>query len=256
MSDAAPLVGKVAWISGGGSGIGEAAARALAPLGATVVLTGRRRDALDRVASGIAEAGGEAIAMAGDVTSAESVEEIAARIGDELGRIDILVNNAGRNIDARHWDALTPSGIDAVVDLNLTAMMYCVTAVLPAMRRQAGGLVINTASIYGRLLSRLPGPAYLASKHAVVAMTHSINMEECVNGIRATAFCPGEVATPLLDTRPVPVSAEMRARMIQPEDCGRAIAFLATLPPHLCVNEFVLTPTWNREYVTALSHPF
>jgi NADP-dependent 3-hydroxy acid dehydrogenase YdfG len=219
------------------------------------VLTGRRADALERVRAELRQGGGEVVAMPGDVTSAKSVGEIAGRILGHFGRVDILVNNAGCNINDRHWNALSADGIDAVVDLNLKAMMYCVAAVLPSMRRAHGGTIINTASIYGRFVSRLPGPTYLASKHAVVAMTHSINMEECVNDIRATAFCPGEVSTPLLDTRPVPVPREERERMIQPTDCGDVIAFIATLPPHLCVHELVLTPTWNREYVSGLQRP-
>ncbi len=83
-------------------------------------------------------------------------------------------------------------------------------------------------------------------------MSHTINMEECVNGIRSTALCPGEVATPILDKRPVPVSAEDRAKMVQPEDCGDLIRTIACLPPHVCINEVWITPTWNRGYVAAL----
>ncbi|HYL19787.1 MAG TPA: oxidoreductase, partial [Burkholderiales bacterium] len=86
----------------------------------------------------------------------------------------------------------------------------------------------------------------------VVAMSHSINCEECVNGIRSTVVCPGEVATPILDQRPVPVSAEDRARMLQPEDVADLILYVATLPAHVCLNEVWITPTWNRGYVGAL----
>ena len=81
------------------------------------------------------------------------------------------------------------------------------------------------------------------------ALTHSLNMEECGHGIRATAFCPGEVATPLLDKRPVPVTAEDKARMLQMEDCGAAIAYVANSPPHVCFNEIVISPTWNRIFL-------
>jgi NADP-dependent 3-hydroxy acid dehydrogenase YdfG len=77
-------------------------------------------------------------------------------------------------------------------------------------------------------------------------------MEECVNGIRSCVVCPGEVATPILDKRPVPVSKEERARMVQSEDCGDLIRYIACLPPHVCINEVLISPTWNRGYVAAL----
>lgn len=83
-------------------------------------------------------------------------------------------------------------------------------------------------------------------------MSHSINMEEAKNGIRSTAICPGEVATPILDKRPIPVSAEDRARMVQPQDVGDLIRYIACLPPHICINEVLITPTWNRSYIAAL----
>ncbi len=95
----------------------------------------------------------------------------------------------------------------------------------------------------------MSGPAYTAAKHAVVAMSHSINMEECVNGIRSTVLCPAEVATPILDKRPVPVTPEDRARMLQPDDMAALILFVATRPRHVCLNEVVISPTWNRGYV-------
>jgi NADP-dependent 3-hydroxy acid dehydrogenase YdfG len=104
----------------------------------------------------------------------------------------------------------------------------------------------------GRSVGPLSGAAYTAAKHGVVGMSHSINCEECVNGIRSTVICPGEVATPILDRRPVPVSAEDRARMLQSEDVGDLVLYIATLPAHVCLNEVWITPTWNRGYVAAL----
>jgi len=83
----------------------------------------------------------------------------------------------------------------------------------------------------------------------VVSMTETINMEECVNGIRACVICPGEVATPILDRRPVPPSPEERARMLQPEDLGNAIRWVAEQPRHVCVNQIIISPTWNRLYI-------
>ncbi|MEL7154944.1 MAG: SDR family NAD(P)-dependent oxidoreductase, partial [Pseudomonadota bacterium] len=108
----------------------------------------------------------------------------------------------------------------------------------------------NVSSWAGVRVSFLTGPAYNAAKHGLTAMTESLNMEECVNGIRATALCPGEVSTPIMDKRPIPMSAEDRARMVQPEDMGETILYLARLPAHVCVNELVISPTWNRGYVS------
>jgi NAD(P)-dependent dehydrogenase (short-subunit alcohol dehydrogenase family) len=246
------LQGKIAWITGAGSGIGEAAALALAAEGAQIVLTGRRADRLADVAGRIREAGGTAHVQPGDLGGASAVRRIADWIGSECGQLDILVNNAGLNIRARAWHELEPEGLDAVVRANLSAAFYCAVAALRLMRPRRDGVLIHTASLAGRFVSPLSGPAYTAAKHAVVAMSHSINMEECVNGIRSTAVCPGEVATPILDQRPVPVPAEERARMVQPQDCADLIRYIACLPPHVCINEVLITPTWNRGYVAGL----
>jgi len=243
------LLGKIAWVTGAGSGIGEAAAVALAEEGAQVMLTGRTRAKLDAVAERI---GAQATVYPGDLTVAAEVQTIADRIVARLGRIDILVNNAGLNIPDRSWTRLTPAGIDAVIAGNLSSAFYCVTAVLPVMRAQGGGVLIHTASVAGRFISSLSGPAYTAAKHGVVAMSHTINMAECVNNIRSCAVLPGEVATPIMDLRPVPVSAEDRARMAQSEDVGDLIRYIACLPERVVINEVMIAPTWNRGYVAAL----
>jgi NADP-dependent 3-hydroxy acid dehydrogenase YdfG len=120
------------------------------------------------------------------------------------------------------------------------------------MRSRKDGLIINISSWAGRYASVLTGPAYNATKRAVIAVTESINMEECTNGIRATSILPGEVATPILEKRPVPPSPEERARMAQPEDFGAAILFVASLPARTCVNELIISPTWNRFYLGGL----
>jgi NADP-dependent 3-hydroxy acid dehydrogenase YdfG len=246
------LKGKVAWITGAGSGIGEAAAVMLADDGATVVLTGRRRAALEAVAQRIQTTGGVAHVQDGDLGKSSVVGRIAAFIKEKLGRLDILVNNAGVNITERQWSKLQPDAIDDMVSANLNAAFYCVTAALPMMRAQGGGMLIHTSSVAGRWPSIMSGAVYSAAKHGVVAMSHTINMEECVNGIRSCVICPGEVATPILDKRPVPVTAEERAKMLQPEDCADLIRYVARAPKHVCLSEIVITPTWNRGYVRAL----
>ena len=246
------LSGKVAWVTGAGSGIGEAAALALARAGATVVLTGRRAEPLEAVARRIASDGGVALAEPADLTDRSAPAAVVRSIAARFGRLDILVNNAGVNIRDRSWHDLTPEGIDAVVEGNLSSAFYCSAAVLPIMRAQKDGVLIHTASWAGRWVSPMPGPAYVAAKHAVVAMSASLNMEELVHGIRSSVICPAEVATPILDRRPEPVSAEDRARMLQPEDLASLILYVATLPPHVCMNEVVISPTWNRGYLAGV----
>ncbi|HTZ38445.1 MAG TPA: SDR family oxidoreductase [Stellaceae bacterium] len=246
------LDGKVAWVTGGGTGIGEAAALMLAGEGAAVVLTGRRREPLDGVAARIAERGGTAHVQPGDLTAPEDVRRIGDWIRERIGRLDILVNNAGININDRHWDKLTPETTKLMVDGNLAAAAACVTVALPLMRARKDGVIIHTASMAGRFIGGFPGPIYTAAKHGVVAMSHTINMQECVNGIRSCVFLPGEVATPILDSRPNPVGPEVRARMVQPADCADLIRYICLLPARLCMNEVMLSPTWNRRYVAEI----
>ena len=248
----AKLAGKIAWITGAGSGIGESAALALAEEGATTVLTSRTRENLERVAARIKQQGGDAHVQPANLMDSRQVQTIGEYIRNTFGRLDILVNNAGLNIRDRHWDKLTPEGIDELVNGNLTQALYCVTVALPFMRAQKDGVLIHTASMAGRFIGGFSGPIYGAAKHGVVAMSHTINMEECVNGIRSTVFLPGEVATPILDKRPNPVSPEERARMVQSEDCGDLIRYIACLPKHVVMNEVMLGPTHNRTYVANL----
>jgi NADP-dependent 3-hydroxy acid dehydrogenase YdfG len=241
---------RVAWITGGGSGIGLAGAQELAREGWTVVISGRRKDVLDEAVAGIVKDGGTVEAMVLDVSSATDAEKVAKEIVAKHGRIDLLVNSAGVNVPKRSWDDITTEGWDKLVDINLSGVMYCMRAVLPAMRAQKDGVIINVASWAGRHVSKMTGPAYTTTKHAVLALTHSFNMDEFKNGLRATCLSPGEVATPILKLRPVPPSAEDMAKMLQPEDLGRTIAFIASMPPHACINEILISPTHNRSFVT------
>jgi len=245
------LKGKVAWITGAGSGIGEAAALALAREGAAVVLSGRRREPLAAVADRITKARGKAMVAPGDLGEQNAATGIVDRIAREFGRLDILVNNAGTNITDRQWGKLTPERVRFMIDANLNGALYCALAALNIMRPQKDGLLIHTASWAGRFVGLVSGATYSAAKHGVVAMSHSINMEEFQNGIRSTVLCPAEVATPILDKRPKPVSAEERARMIQPENMADLIVYIAKQPPTICINEVLISPTWNRGYAHA-----
>ena len=240
---------RVAWVTGGGSGIGEAGAEALAADGWIVVVSGRRKEELDRVVANIAKKGGTAEAIALDVSNKAVVNKAADQILAKHGRIDLLVNSAGINVPKRSWADMELEGWDKLVEINLNGVLYCMRAVLPAMRSQKDGSIINICSWAGRHVSKMPGPAYTTTKHAVLALTHSFNMDECVNGLRACCLSPGEVATPILKLRPVVPSEQEQARMLQSEDLGRTIAFVASMPPRVCINEILISPTWNRGFI-------
>lgn len=242
------LTDKVAWVTGAGTGIGEAGAIALAEAGMHVVLSGRRQEKLEEVA---ARCGGRAAIEQLDVVNKEDVMAVASRILERFGRIDVMVASAGINVKNRNWHNVTPEDWDSVIRVDLDGAFYCSKAVLPAMKEQGGGLIINISSWAGKHVGIVTGPAYTAAKHAMNAMNESLNMEACTYGVRATAICPGEVATPILDNRPIPVSQDDRDKMVQSEDCGEVIRFLAEMPEHVCINELTISPTWNRGYVAA-----
>ena len=240
------LENKVAWVTGAGTGIGEAGAIALAQAGMHVVLSGRRLEKLEEVASQCGDA--VSIEML-DVADRDAVTEVAQRTIQTHGRIDVLVASAGINVKDRNWHNVSLDDWDSVIRIDLDGAFYCCKAVLPTMKSQGEGLIINISSWAGKHVSVVTGPAYTAAKHAMNAMNESLNMEAGLYGVRACAVCPGEVATPILDNRPVPVSEEDRAHMVQPEDCGELIKFLAQMPNHVCINDLTISPTFNRGYV-------
>ncbi|MGD8416914.1 MAG: SDR family oxidoreductase [Pseudomonadales bacterium] len=240
------LQGKTAWITGAGTGIGEAGARALAAAGMHVVLSGRRIEPLNAVAKDLGDAASVEVL---DVSDRNAVAAVAGRILDRHGSVDVLVNSAGINVKSRNWHNVSLDDWERIIRIDLDGAFYCIKTVLPAMIEQGDGLIINVSSWAGRHVSVVTGPGYTAAKHAMNAMNESVNMEHGIHGIRACAICPGEVATPILDNRPVPVTKEDRARMVQSEDCGDVIRFVAELPAHVCINELVISPTWNRGYI-------
>jgi NADP-dependent 3-hydroxy acid dehydrogenase YdfG len=252
MSTDGALAGQVAWVTGGGSGIGLAGAVELAKAGCNVVVSGREAAKLD-AAIALAHARGappgSLEAMPLDVADAAAVARIAAAIEARHGGVDILVNSAGVNVPRRFWKQTDAATFANVVAINLNGATACTLAVVAGMRQRRRGTVINVASFAGWVLGYLTGPAYTASKAGMIALSHSFNIEECINGLRATALCPGEVATPILKNRPVEPSAEEKARMLQEDDLGRTIRFIAEMPSHACINELVITPVWNRLYI-------
>ena len=240
------LKGKLAWVTGGGSGIGQAAAVEIAKAGASVVVSGRRAAALAETRSLIEQAGGRSDAEALDIADRDAVERAATAILSRHGRFDILVNCAGVNIPKRFLKDLAASEWDRVVESNLNGALYCTLAVLPSMRARRDGLVINIGSWFARYQAYIGGAAYNASKQALTGLTHQINLEEGMHGIRACVIHPGETVTPMQRARPKPPSPEDQAKMLKMEDLGRVVRFVAESPAHVCINEIVVTPTWNR----------
>ncbi|MDT0567637.1 SDR family oxidoreductase [Streptomyces sp. DSM 3412] len=237
------LDGKTALITGAGTGIGRATALMLAEEGATVVLAGRRRHLLDEVAAVVADAGGTALARATHVENADDVGELIRWTRDTAGPVDILVNNAGaagRTGDVRR---LGEDEWHAVVDVNLTAVYLLARAVLPDMVERGGGSIITISSLAAVRPTPLGGAPYGAAKAGVRTFMTYLRNTYRDDLVRATCILPGEVDTPVLDSRPEPPSAERRAAMVRPEDVARAVLLCATLPARTVVEELVIAPT-------------
>jgi len=235
------LEGKVALVTGGGSGVGAAIAQHLAQAGAQVVVAGRRAEQLQATCDAITS-GAPARPIVADVAERAQVTALVEQIVSEFGRIDLLINNAGVNTPERRLEQLSDEDWDYLMTVNATGAFNMIQAVLPKMRTQGDGLIINISSISGLRASTLAGAAYSASKHALNALSKVVGQEEEQHGIRSTIIAPGDINTPLLDKRPVPVSAEQRAKILQPDDIAAAVLFVATLPAHVCVPELVIKP--------------
>jgi NAD(P)-dependent dehydrogenase (short-subunit alcohol dehydrogenase family) len=236
------LSGKVALVTGGGSGVGRAATAALAGEGAQVVAIGRRETLLRETCAAIAS-DPPARYLVMDVGNRRQVEAGVTWVTETFGAIHLVVHSAGVNVRKRRMAELSPEDWDRVMQINVTGAFNIFHAVLSQMRQRRDGLIINISSIAGLRASPLGGAAYSASKHALNALGLAVAQEEKENGIRVTNLCPGEINTPLLDERPVQVSAEHRAQILQPEDVAAAVLFVASLPPRVHVPELIIKPT-------------
>jgi NADP-dependent 3-hydroxy acid dehydrogenase YdfG len=154
----------------------------------------------------------------------------------------VLFCNAGINVTDRSLEKLAPADWDRMLATNLTGAFNLVHFTLPAMRAQRSGLVVQICSIAGKRSSVLGGAGYSASKFGQAALGVCLGREERLHGIRSSVIYPGEINTPILDRRPVPVPPERRAAILQPEDVAAAVRFLVELPPRASVPEMVLMP--------------
>jgi NADP-dependent 3-hydroxy acid dehydrogenase YdfG len=236
------LAEKSVLITGGGTGIGEACALAFAQAGCRVAIAGRREDKLQAAAA--KGTGKHPIQIrACDASVRSQANELIAWATETLGQVDILLNSAGINIVKRKMAELAPEDWDKLMQVNATAAFNTMHAVLPQMRDRQDGLIVNISSVAGLRASLLGGVAYSASKFAMTALGTCVGLEERNHGIRVTNVYPGEVETPILDARPVPVSAEHRARILQPSDIADMIVAVAQLPPRAHVPDLVIKPT-------------
>jgi len=247
------FAGKVVWMTGAGTGIGKAGALMFAQEGAAVALIGRRRDKLDEVAAEIHAMGGTAAVEALDVADRKKVGEAGERLLKRLGRVDILVNNAGLNVVNRRLDEIGAEDWDYILAVNLTGAFNMVQAVMPAMRNQKDGLIINIASTAAKRVSGVAGIAYSASKFGMLGMSLSLTQEAWKFGIRACCLCPDDVNTPIMARRKVKYPAEVLEQFIQPEDLAETMRFVALMPRRTSIPEMVIYPTNVRPYTPAES---
>jgi NADP-dependent 3-hydroxy acid dehydrogenase YdfG len=191
------ITGKVIVITGASSGMGEATARDLAAKGAKVVLGARRVDRLDAVAQDIIDAGGQATAVATDVTKLEEVRKLVDTATETYGRVDVIFNNAGL-MPLSPLESLRIDEWDRTIDVNMKGTLYGIAAALPYMKEQRSGHVINVSSVYGHKVVAT-GAVYCATKHAVRAISEALRQEVKDYNIRVTTISPGAVRTELTD---------------------------------------------------------
>ena len=241
------LDGKVALVTGGGTGIGRITAVLLAAEGARVIVAGRRRAPLDEAVTEITKAGGVAVARVADLEKPAEARALGEWAVSQFGGVDVLVNNAGHSSHARSIRWINDDEWASVVAVNLNGVYALTQSVLPGMIERGDGVVIAVSSLAALRPGLVSGPAYGAAKAAVRNLMSHLHNELRNDGIRATTIVPAEVDTPILDKRPAPPSATARATMMQAEDVARAILLCATMPPRTVIEEIVMSPTKERE---------
>ena len=235
--DAPALADRVAIVTGAGRGIGRAVAQALAREGAAVALAARTRGEVAAVAEAIRNAGGRALAVPTDVSQDAQVEALVDETVGQLGPVDILVNAAGVAAFGPVAGA-KPEDWDAMLAVNLRAVMVCCRAVLPPMLRRRSGTIVNVASVAaGRAIAG--AAAYAATKAGVVAWSHVLAEELRADGVRVGVISPGAVDTPLWDAV---AGGPDRARMLTPDTVACVVLLMVTLPPGATLEDLTLLP--------------
>ncbi|MBI4590006.1 MAG: SDR family NAD(P)-dependent oxidoreductase [Candidatus Rokubacteria bacterium] len=227
----------MAIVTGGGRGIGRAAALAFAREGAAVALAARTASELDAVAAEIQRSAGRPLAVPTDVTQESSVAALVDKVLAEFGKVDILLTAAGAATFGNLVDTKTEEW-DRMLAVNLRGVFLTCRAVLPPMMRQRRGTIINIVSVAAK--RAIPGGgAYAASKHGVLGLTQVLAEEMRPHGIRVGGLYPGAVDTSLWDAVPDPPE---RSRMLRPEDVAEAALLMASLPPGASLEDVTLLP--------------
>lgn len=229
------VAGKVALVTGGGSGIGRATALVFAREGAKVVVADVLVAGGEETVRLIKDAGGDAIFVKADVGQAADVEAMVRKAVETYGRLDCAHNNAGIEGATAKTSDYAWEEWERVIRINLTGVWLCMKYEIPQMLAQGGGAIVNTASDAG-LLGVPQMPAYVASKHGVVGLTKTAALEYAKAGIRVNAVCPGVIKTPMVDriTAQRPGRAERMAaaepvgRMGRPEEVAEAVVWLCS----------------------------
>jgi NADP-dependent 3-hydroxy acid dehydrogenase YdfG len=241
------LDGKIALVTGAGTGIGRETAILLAQEGAMVVLAGRRMAPLREVVALIETAGGKAAAHTLDVASRSDILQTVAWIKSNVGSIDILVNNAGSASKVLNPRFISEADWNATVNVNLTAVFNLTQAVLEDMIAKTEGTVITVASLAVINPNLLGGAAYGAAKAGVKNFMTFLHNTYRNQGIRATTILPGETDTPIMDNRARPPSEGERAVMLNPHDVARAVLLCASLQKGAMIPELHICPTLMRD---------
>jgi len=230
------LSGKVAIVTGAGSGFGEGIAKLLAKHGAFVTVNDLIASSAERVASDIIAEGGKAIAIAGDVSERDSVNHVVERTKQAFNRIDVLVNNAGYTYSAQSMLTVPTEEFEKTFDINVRGVFFFVQAVVPIMVEQGGGSVINIGSV-GAIRPRAGLGWYCASKASVIAATKAMAVEFADRNVRVNCICPAIGDTGMLEPSIGKDTQENRARVLStvplgrfctPADIAAMVAFLAT----------------------------
>ena len=241
------LEGKVALVTGAGSGIGRATALMLAAEGARVALAGRRKEPLAQVVAEIEREKGTAVVKTCDLTKAREARELGAWVVKTFGGLDILINNAGQSSHARSIRWVGQDEWDAVLGVNTTGVYALTQSVLPSMLERGAGTVVTVASLAALRPGGFSGVAYGVAKAGARAMMQALHTELRNKGIRATTIVPAEVDTPILDKRPLVPDANARSTMMQAEDVARAILLCCTTPQRTVIEEIIMSPTFQRD---------
>ncbi|WP_240420794.1 SDR family oxidoreductase [Paenibacillus periandrae] len=237
---------KIVIVTGASSGIGEATAKLLAQNGAKMVLAARREERLHTIVEEIKQDGGEAVAIKTNVASSEDMQKLAEFALNKYGRIDVLVNNAGVMPNSR-LNELRVEEWDQMIDVNIKGVLYGIAAVLPTMREQQSGHIINLSSVAGYHISPTSA-VYSATKFAVRAISEGLRPEESpASHIRSTVIAPGLTKSELFDSITSPEVHAMVSQLsgigISPYSIARAIAFAINEPDDALVSEILIRPT-------------